>query len=765
MKRIAAVLLLLLAANAARGASWLPVRDALAVAHESGRLIVLYLSDGRASNDDWAEEWRRSAGSSVADIVLARETSASAALLDILPLRQYFSRTTRDNKVILRRHMVILGPDGETIFSPDSAFRDITEFTATVRALNVQRPSFVLSATFLRDGKVTESTLAKAQGLLGASLLKAADEAFEAAAARAEQEHIATLRQIAQLGHARVQIELWHAASDVYSPRGHTQTENEQGQWTSVLLLIEAVTAHPASNSIAAQAWYLTAIVRTVLRDGEGAGDAYKQAYAFAQKPSPLAENARRNLDMLGIAVPEETGTAAGVVHLTMPRREVMAGTIEVVASAAGASRVDFLLDGARVTERTRAPFTASILLGTLPRAHTIKVAAYDARGRWLGEDAASINDWSPALSVQIVKPHGETIESRTIVELQPHVPGGVQLRSIDLYWNETKIATMIAPPFRYVLTLPVKNASGYLRAVAYDSIGGIAEDATLINAGGLSGSARIDAVELYAIVQDHSGHTIEGLTATDFEVREDGRPVTFELHSASADPITVGIAVDTSGSMRNSMTAVIDYVAEFVKNSLARNDETFLMAFDDEPHLLQPLTSDLQHVRSSLSAVAPSGETAVWDSIIYGLQQLRAVRGKRAFLVFTDGNDNASRTDLGAAIQIAHETAVPVYIVLTYNDETRVTADSAGNKYLRPDTATGSIEQLADATGGAVFRFPKRTDLPKLFSQVRDDTRGEYLLSYVSQSKKPVSEMRKVSIAVPSRHAVVRAITGYYAH
>ncbi|MEA2327416.1 MAG: hypothetical protein QOE68_2375, partial [Thermoanaerobaculia bacterium] len=396
---------------------------------------------------------------------------------------------------------------------------------------------------------------------------------------------------------------------------------------------------------------------------------------------------------------------------------------------------------------------------------HTIKVVAYDANGRSVGEDTASINDWVPALSVQIVEPHGGTIESRAAVELRPHVPGGVELRSIDLYWNETKVATMIAPPFRYVLTLPVKNASGYLRGVAYDSSGGIAEDAMLINAGGLTGSARIDAVELYAIVQDHGGHTIEGLTATDFEVREDGLPVKFQLHSAAADPITVGIAVDTSGSMRNSMTAVIDYVAEFAKNSLARNDQMFLMAFDDQPHVLQPLTSDLQNVRSSLSAVAPSGETAVWDSIIYGLQQLRAVRGKRALLVFTDGNDNASRTDAGAAIQIAHETGVPVYVVLTYNDETRVTVDAAGNTYLRHENADGSIEQLADATGGAVFRYPKRTDLPKLFSQVRDDTRGEYLLSFVSQSKKPASEMRKVSIAVPSRHAVVRAITGYYAH
>ena len=133
--------------------------------------------------------------------------------------------------------------------------------------------------------------------------------------------------------------------------------------------------------------------------------------------------------------------------------------------------------------------------------------------------------------------------------------------------------------------------------------------------------------------------------------------------------------------------------------------------------------------------------------------------------LVFTDGNDNASRTDPGAALQIAHEIGVPIYVVLIYSGDASVTFDMSGNASFRHDAGAGTLEQLAGATGGTVFRFPRRADLPKLFAQVRDDTRSEYLLSYVSPSKKPVSVMRKVSIAVPSRRAIVRAMTGYYAH
>jgi hypothetical protein len=528
MGRLVAALLLVFAAGPARGASWLPIREAMTAAHESGKLIVLYLSDGVEDNDEWVEAWSQCEGFTVAgDVVLARGTSAVAALLEYPPLRQYFSRTMRDGKVILRLTLVILGPDGDTIFSPASAFRNVNEFNILVKALSLQALAFLQSATFLRDGKVTESIIAKAQGLLGALQLKAAGATFVAAAERAHEEHDPLLEQIAQIGLARIEIERWQEApQNVYTPRGHTLAEDEQWTGTSVLHVLDPITAHPASNAIAAQAWYLTGVVRMVMRQGKAAGNAYKRAYAFAEKPSPIAETTRRALDMLGIAVAEETAPGAGGVRLSMPRRQVMAGTIEVAATAPGAARVEFFLDGARVTERSSTPFAAPISLGKLPRAHTIKVVAYDRNGRRIGEDAATVNDRVSSVSVHIVEPRGDTIESRAVVVLQAPVPDGLELRSVDLYWNEKKLATMTAPPFRYELKLPVKNASGYLRAVAKDANGGVAEDTKLFNAGGVTDTARIDAVELYAIVQDHSGHPIEGLTAADFEVREDGRPV-----------------------------------------------------------------------------------------------------------------------------------------------------------------------------------------------------------------------------------------------
>jgi VWFA-related protein len=132
-------------------------------------------------------------------------------------------------------------------------------------------------------------------------------------------------------------------------------------------------------------------------------------------------------------------------------------------------------------------------------------------------------------------------------------------------------------------------------------------------------------------------------------------------------------------------------------------------------------------------------------------LGQLRGVAGKRALLLFTDGEDNGSRTTAAGMIIAAREAGVPVYVF----EMERPRRKESGAQDTR-------LEEIAESTGGALFSTPKRSELPKLFDQVRDDTRGEYILSYVSKSTKPRTELRHVSISL--RHGgAVRATSGYY--
>jgi Ca-activated chloride channel family protein len=441
---------------------------------------------------------------------------------------------------------------------------------------------------------------------------------------------------------------------------------------------------------------------------------------------------------------------ATGEVHLVFARRPVMVGKIEVSASAPpNAARVEFYLDGARVAEDASPPFAATIALGSAPREHTIKAVAFDAQNLVRGEESATINEIVDALSVRVLAP--PSIESHATVVVVPRAPAGATVESVEVYWSDRKLATLTAPPYSYELTLPSRNAVGYVRAVARDSTGATAEDVRMVNAPGAAEEVRVDLVQVYAVVQERGGRNVEGLTARDFVGKEDGVPVNVELRGTPNDPIAVGFALDTSGSMRPLMVDVAEDAAQFVNGSLAAGDRAFVVAFDDRPHLVQPLTEDLKHVTASILDAGAGGGTSIWDSLIVSLQQLRPVQGKRALLLFTDGADTTSSASADTALAVAREVGVPVYVFLM-----RSSGASHAANILR-------LEKIANDTGGATFKSPRKADLPRLFAQIRDDTRGEYLLSYTSKSERPRTKMRSISVAVPGRDVVVRAMSGYY--
>jgi VWFA-related protein len=348
-------------------------------------------------------------------------------------------------------------------------------------------------------------------------------------------------------------------------------------------------------------------------------------------------------------------------------------------------------------------------------------------------------------------------IDSAATLDIEAHAERGPV--AVDIFWNEQKLATLTSPPYRYELRLPQPKAFGYVRAVARDASGATAEDARLVNAVAVAEEVNVDVVEVYAITRER------GLTASDFVVKEDGLPVEVELRSTPEDPVAIGIAVDASASMRGLMIDVMQAGNEFVNRALRAGDQAFVVAFDDQPTVVQPLTSDLSAVRAAVTAVGATGNTAVWDSVVYSLQQFRAVAGKRALIVFTDGGDNGSRATHETVIATARQIGVPIYIFYFEPPPAAPLPDVRLRSRLPPAIAASPewrLREITKETGGTLFRSPRKADLPRLFEQIRDDTRSEYILTFTSRSKKPRNALRKISVALP-RHGEVRAMTAYY--
>lgn len=706
---------LLFAVAAAANARWVPVNDAIRAAGQNGQLILLHFRTG--DNDDkYADAW----------IAKAMQSEAVARAVASMNLAE----TRRKTPALL-----VLDQGGNELLWPGSAFRNVNQFAVTLASLNHNAQVFAASAELRRQKRVAEAELVRGNGLLRSGEVVAAREAFNLAVDHAQKEKNALTEQRARLGMAGIDLDDLRVA-----PQARVQ--------------LSLIARDPLSPDVAVTAWLLLGHDSKKQRHRQAAIDAYQKAWRAAEKPSKLADVARAALEMMGATPASDVAEAAatGAVHLVFARKPVMAGTLEVKASApASTARVEFLLDGARVVEDSSAPYSATIKLGTALRTHTIAARAFDTHNRVLGEESATINDVVDALSVRLAAP--QSIESHATILAEPRAPAGATIEGVDVYWSEKKLATLTAPPYRYELTLPSKYAAGYVRVLARDSTGATAEDVKMVNVAGAAEEMRVDLVELYAIVQDRGGHNVEGLTSRDFVVKEDGAPVAAEVHGTPNDPITVGFALDTSGSMRALMVDVAEDAAAFVSGSLQGGDQAFVVGFTDTPRLVQPLTGDLQHVTTSILDIDAGGATSIWDSLIFSLQQFRPVKGKRALLLFTDGADTTSTARYETALAVAQEVGVPVYVFLM--------RAGAGPPWAIIDIRR--LDALAAATGGAMFRSPRKGDLPRLFAQIRDDTRGEYLLSFHAKSARPHTELRTISVSVPGRDAVVRAMRGYY--
>jgi len=718
---------LFVAAIADAQLTWLPLDDAMKTAQGSGRLILFDFRNGPSDKrgDKWIDQASKNSGvaRTMALMVLAVQTNVpdGDAFKDF---QQFRGR---------KRHLLVVDPRGGVVMELNDAFGDIDNFAIALNALREQTTAFIRAAEQRRAGMYLRSTLTWGNGLLDAGFTNDATNIFTDAIETAKHDNDQESWQGARLGLAAANMRSINTIDSAFRD-------------------LQDLAAHAVTNEIQSSAWLLLGHIYRARFKAKNAIDAYQHAFTLAPKPSPLAEAARRHLDALGSEPEAEVRAevAAGNVHLLFPHRSVLVGKIDFgVATSDDAKRVDLFLDDVRVAELARRPFRAKLNLGGVPHVHTLRAVAWDAQERQLGVETVTLNDRAVSLGVSIIAPREDRVTTRATVEVKPRVPEGNRLAGVDLYWNDTKLVTLVAAPFRYDLTLPSPSASGFIRAVARDDSGATAEDVKLLNAAGSVAQVGVDAVQVYAIVQEH-GRYVEGLKSSDFVVKEDGVAVSAQVQSGSADPISVGLALDTSASMRASMMEVADYANEFVKGSLGPADQTFVVTFDEQPRLLQPLTSDRGRVSASIDNVQAHGGTAIFDAILFSLQQFRGVGGKRALVVFTDGFNNGGTATPDGVLQYAREIGVPLYIVQIF-----ATSGTSLDEH--------TLNRMADATGGAYFRFVRKVDLPRIFAQIRDDTRGEYLLTYVSPADKSRRELRRISVEVPGRRVSVRATTGYY--
>lgn len=268
----------------------------------------------------------------------------------------------------------------------------------------------------------------------------------------------------------------------------------------------------------------------------------------------------------------------------------------------------------------------------------------------------------------------------------------------------------------------------------------------------------KVDEVMLYATVLDPENRLVMDLPKGAFTVYEDGKPQQITSFRREDIPVSVGLLIDNSGSMRQKRPAVNQAAINFVKAS-NKDDEVFIVNFDSEPTLDQDYTSDISKLKEALEQIQSRGGTALYDAVIASSDHLikGARRDKKVLLLVTDGEDSASLKTLEQAVSaVQGENSPTLYTIGLLGDE----GDRARRKAKR------ALERLAIETGGIAY-FPSTLDeVDEISRAVAHDIRNQYAIGYKPDRPQSEGGFRNIRIEAKMKgHRLqVRTKSGYFA-
>ncbi len=262
--------------------------------------------------------------------------------------------------------------------------------------------------------------------------------------------------------------------------------------------------------------------------------------------------------------------------------------------------------------------------------------------------------------------------------------------------------------------------------------------------------------MDLHVSVLDKSGKLITGIPQSAFKVYENGVEQPIAIFNREDVPVSMGLVIDNSGSMRYKRDEVAAAAMALVTSSNPQ-DEVFIVNFDDRAYLDLPFTNDLKKLQAALAQLKARGGTAMRDAISGSIDYMRkkATRDKKVLLVITDGDDNTSRVTLDQAVLEARQSGVLIYSIGILADEDFGEARSAKR----------ALKALAEASGGLDYYPRSLKEIQKITPEIAAEIRNQYVLGYQPTHAELDGSFRQIKVAVTGfGKPQVRTRSGYYA-
>lgn len=490
--------------------------------------------------------------------------------------------------------------------------------------------------------------------------------------------------------------------------------------------------------------------LRMKLRDPQSGAEAILTELAHVPAPDSIMAG-----DDASSAGDRSLPETRSVIRLLPPQATILTGfqSFEAIPAGEEVAGVEFYLNDTRIMRKMQPPFRLELDLGPVPRPHVVRAVALDRRRQPLDEDVLKLNDGTDPFRVRIVSPRlGRSVTGPVRVEMEPAVPSNGRLATVELHLNDERVVTLYGEPWIHTVFLPDEPQLAVLRVVATleDETIRPVEDVVILN--GPEHLERIDVrlIEVPTTVLA-GGHPVRHLAREAFTVLDSGEPVELaKFERMSNQPLSIGIAIDGSASMKDRLEAARTAAMAFLERVMTPRDQTFLVSFDRRVWTLADWTSESTVIAEGLAALRAEESTALYDAVIESLYRFVGRDGQRALILISDGSDTASRYQWKPTLEYARRMGIPIYSIGIGIPVAQIEARSR-------------LRALAESTGGRSWFVSSADELADPYRQIEQELRSQYLLGfYVRDEARARGDWREITILVDGADEV-RAIPGYY--
>jgi VWFA-related protein len=385
----------------------------------------------------------------------------------------------------------------------------------------------------------------------------------------------------------------------------------------------------------------------------------------------------------------------------------------------------------------TRRSFVAFVV--TVAAASSAKGASAADQAAPPQASSAQVRIVSPASGAYVVGP----------TRLSAAVEPASQAASVVFFVDALKVCTVTAPPFECEWDAGQLIAQHQLRVVVNLAGGGRVVKTARTAAAQFAETVDVDIVKVTVTVMDDRNRYVKGLPRSAFRVSEDGRAQTISHFFDEDAPLELVVAVDMSASMRPAMTSLKTAVSDFLRAVPSRHGVT-LLGFNDDVFTLSPRAVDPAALVKAVETLTPWGSTALYDVILKGADLLDSQTGRKALVVFTDGEDVGSNATLADVEGRLQRSDLTLYMI------------GQGHGIMSAPLKK-VMARLSQPTGGRAFFTEQAKELNTIFRELLDELSQQYGLGYQSTNSARDDTWRRITVVVDGQRRV-RARDGYRA-